>query len=100
MIKESRVEMTGNVFKIRKRTPSFAQNAWLCLAVVSPRKGIFKLGELKRELIGEKERERLPLFFPIRAFLPLPSPFCACPPGIFYLDLKTLALYYVTDEAS
>ena len=57
------------------------------------------MGELKRELMGEKERERLPLFFPIRAFLPLPSPFCACPPGIFYLDLKTLALYYVTDEA-
>ena len=39
------------------------------------------MGELKRELMGEKERERLPLFFPIRAFLPLASPFCACPPG-------------------
>ena len=54
MIKESRVEMTGNVFKIRKRTPSFAQNAWLCLAVVSPRKGIFKLSfslEKKNKLI-------------------------------------------------
>lgn len=49
MIKESRVEMTENVFKIRKRTPSFAQNAWLCLAVVSPRKGIFKLSFFIRE---------------------------------------------------
>ena len=39
------------------------------------------MGELKRELMGEKERERLPLTFPIRAFLSLPSPFCACPPG-------------------
>ena len=39
------------------------------------------MGELKRKLMGEKERERLPLPFPIRAFLPLPSPFCACRPG-------------------
>ena len=38
-------------------------------------------GELKRELMGEKERERLPLPFPIRAFLHLPSPFCASRPG-------------------
>ena len=41
--------MTGNVFKIRKRAPSFAQNAWLCLAVVFPRKGIFKLSFFIKE---------------------------------------------------
>ena len=50
------------------------------------------MGELKREFMGEKERERLPLPFPIRAFHPLPSPFLCLSPGLVQHELRTLAL--------
>ena len=50
------------------------------------------MGELKREFMGEKEREGLPLPFPISAFLPLPSPFLCLSPGLVQYELRTLAL--------
>ena len=49
---------------------------------------------------GGERKGKAPSHFFHSRFSPLAFPFLRLSPGLFHLDLKTLALYYVTDEAS
>ena len=49
---------------------------------------------------GGERKGKTPSHFSHSRFSLLAFPFLRLSPGLFHLDLKTLALYYVTDEAS
>ena len=49
---------------------------------------------------GGKRKGKAPSHFSHSRFSPLAFPFLRLSPGLFHLELKTLALHYVTDEAS